>query len=174
MDIIGNDANIQQATYHLLTKTFILLDDYDRQFFAEYGLSTRQFWALQHLDEEQGRSMVELSRVLFTDKSNVTGIVDRLERLKLVTRTMDPRDRRVMLITLTLEGRNLRNRVKTSHDEHIRNLISVLNNDDLHRLLAYLNSINRRIETRLEQGEEGLSHLNVPAALDLPPGACAG
>lgn len=152
MNIIGNDANIQQAVYRLLTKAFILLDDCDRQFFAEYGLSTRQYWALQHLDEEQGRSMVDLSRVLFTDKSNVTSIVDRLERLNLVTRTMDPRDRRVILVTLTPEGRHLRDRVKEEHDEHISNLICVLNNTDLQSLLVYLDSITHSIETHLEQG----------------------
>jgi len=157
VDIIGNDANIQQAVYRLLTKTFILLDDCDRQFFAEYQLSTRQYWALQHLDEEQGRSMVDLSRVLFTDKSNVTSIVDRLEQNNLVTRTMDPRDRRVMLITLTSEGRRLRDKVKEEHDEHISNLIGVLNNTDLHALLAHLASISQSIETHLEQA--GTAHV---------------
>src|SRR5690348_14960146 len=97
----NNGTSIEQDVYRMLTKTFILLDDCDRHFFAEFGLSTRQFWALTHLDEQQGCSMVDLSRVLFTDKSNVTGIVDRLERLNLVIRTSAPHDRRVILIKLT-------------------------------------------------------------------------
>ncbi|MBO0781166.1 MAG: MarR family transcriptional regulator, partial [Ktedonobacteraceae bacterium] len=62
----------------MLTKAFLLLDDSDHQLFAAHGLTTRQYWALQHLDEERGSSMIDLSRVLLTDKSNVTSIVDRL------------------------------------------------------------------------------------------------
>src|SRR5437764_7027210 len=115
----SNDDQVEQEIYRMLTKTFILLDECDRHFFAEYGLSTRQFWALQQLDREQGCSMVDLSRLLLTDKSNVTGIVDRLERLNLVTRTPDPHDRRVILITLTPEGQHLRDMLSEQHRTRI-------------------------------------------------------
>ena len=64
----------EQELYLLLTDLFYLLDDTDRQFFGEYGLSTRQFWALHHLSVTAGLSMIDLSRLLFTDKSNVTAI----------------------------------------------------------------------------------------------------
>src|SRR5262245_54972804 len=101
--------------YSLLKTVFLLLDDHDRRFFAEHNLNARQFWALQHLDEEQGRSMVDLSRALLTDKSNVTAIVDRLEKFGWATRTPGPHDRRVFLITLTPAGRQVRDRVDAQH-----------------------------------------------------------
>lgn len=151
MSMIEQNAHVELDVYQLLTKTFILLDDCDRQFFSEYGLSTRQFWALQHLDERHGCSMVDLSRVLFTDKSNVTGIVDRLERLHLVTRAIDPHDRRVMLITLTPEGGQLRRDIIAQHEQRIRELMNVLNNAHLHSLLDYLHAISQNIETYLEK-----------------------
>lgn len=153
MSSVGNEIGIRQEVYRMLTKTFLLLDDSDRHFFAEYGLSTRQFWALQHLDQQQGCSMVDLSRLLLTDKSNVTGIVDRLERLNLVTRTTDPRDRRVILITLTPEGAQLRDRVKEQHEARIDALMSVVNDANLHALLEYLYAISRNIEASLEQAD---------------------
>lgn len=151
MNTASNEATTEQEAYHLLTKTFILLDDCDRRFFSEYGLSTRQFWAIQHLDEQQGCSMVDLSRVLFTDKSNVTSIVDRLESLKLVTRTTDPHDRRIVLITLTEEGRRLRDRVKAQHDLRIRELMHIENPAALCSLVDCLQVISHNIETYLEQ-----------------------
>lgn len=151
MSTTSNDAHVELEVYRLLTKTFLLLDDCDRHFFAEYGLSTRQFWALQHLDEHHGCSMIDLSRALFTDKSNVTGIVDRLEHLKLVTRTTDPKDRRVMLITLTVEGSRLRNTVVSQHEERILELMSVISNNNLSSLLDYLQAISQNIEAYLGQ-----------------------
>lgn len=153
MDAVRSDIGVERDVYSMLTKTFILLDDCDRRFFAEYGLSTRQFWALQHLEEQQGCSMVDLSRVLFTDKSNVTGIVDRLERLNLVSRTPDPHDRRVMLITLTPEGRRLRDTVREQHYARINELMSSLEAADLHCLLGHLQSISRNIEAYLETSD---------------------
>ncbi len=149
MSMVGNDTSVEHEIYLMLKKTFILLDDCERQFFAEYGLSTRQFWVLRHLSERQKCSMVDLSRVLFTDKSNVTGIVDRLEHLNLVTRTPNSYDRRVILVALTPEGHCLRNAVKEEHDLRICDLMSVANGTNLQSLLDYLYAISRNIETHL-------------------------
>ncbi|SRR5579883_1422495 len=151
MSTIENDTEVEIDAYRLLMKTIILLDDCDRRFFAEYGLSARQFWALQHLDRQQGHSMVDLSRALLTDKSNVTGIVDRLERLHLVTRTPDPNDRRAILITLTEQGEQLANTVNEQHESRIRELLSVVSNSHLHSLVDYLHIISQNIEAYLNQ-----------------------
>ncbi len=153
MSTVNKGTGIEQDIYQMLTKTFILFDDCDRRFFAKYGLSMRQFWVLQHLDEHQRCSMVGLSRVLFTDKSNVTGIVDRLEQLNLVARTTDIRDRRVILITLTPEGKQLRDTVSAQHDTLTRHLIDVVNSSDLPILLSSLQAISHNIETYLSQPE---------------------
>jgi DNA-binding MarR family transcriptional regulator len=148
---LGEEQDVTQAVYDMLKKTFLLLDDYDRHFFASYGLSTRQFWALQHLDERQGRSMVDLSRLLLTDKSNVTAIVDRLEQAALAQRTPDARDRRVFLITLTPEGRRLRDSVASAHEARIRELMSAVNGSHLYTLLDHLTKISATLEDHLEQ-----------------------
>lgn len=148
----GNkEKDVAPDVYQMLKKAFLLLDDCDRHFFTSYGLSSRQFWALQHLDEHQGRSMVDLSRALLTDKSNVTAIVDRLERSSLARRTPAPHDRRVFLITLTAEGRRLRDFVRQEHEARIRELIGVIDNDHLHTLLGYLTTISDNLESYLEQ-----------------------
>jgi DNA-binding MarR family transcriptional regulator len=151
MSLGAEEKDVTQAVYEMLKKTFLLLDDYDRHFFASYGLSARQFWALQHLDEHQGRSMVDLSRVLLTDKSNVTAIVDRLEQAALAQRAPAAHDRRVFLITLTPEGRRLRDSIGKAHEARIRELISVVNGDYLFTLLEYLTKISDNLEERLEQ-----------------------
>jgi DNA-binding MarR family transcriptional regulator len=149
MSTFGNDAGVEHDIYHMLTKTFLLLDDYDRQFFADYGLSTRQYWALQHLGKQQGCSMVNLSRVLFTDKSNVTGIIDRLECLNLVTRTSDVRDRRVILLTLTPKGHALYETVREHHIARIHDVLHAARDTQQDSLLNYLDAISRNIEAYL-------------------------
>lgn len=144
-----DEAVKEYEIYQLLTKLFLLLDDCDRRFFARFGLSTRQFWALQHLDREQGCSMVELSRVLFTDKSNITGIIDRLEHLHLVSRTNDPSDRRIVLIRLTEEGVHMRDSLTDQHKVLIRSLLHSANSANLSNLFDSLQTMSSAIESYL-------------------------
>ena len=56
------------------------------------------------LKQRDGRTMTELSQVLSTDNSAVTGLVDRLEKLHLIVRKTAPNDRRAYLIHITPEG----------------------------------------------------------------------
>ena len=147
-------GNVTQDVYQMLKKAFLLLDDYDRRFFTNYDLSPRQFWALQHLDEHQGRSMVDLSRALLTDKSNVTAIVDRLEQASLARRTPAANDRRVFLITLTPEGRRLRDFVAKEHEARIHELFGMVSNSHLHILLDALTPISDNLESYLEQADD--------------------
>jgi MarR family transcriptional regulator, organic hydroperoxide resistance regulator len=72
----------------------------------ELELSPPQGIVLRFLDEP--RPMGELAALMRCDNSNMTGIVDRLEERGLVERTAAERDRRVKLIALTEQGRELR------------------------------------------------------------------
>lgn len=142
------DHGSEQELYLLLTDLFYLLDDTDRQFFGEYGLSTRQFWALHHLSKSDGLSMIDLSRLLFTDKSNITAIADRLEGANLIKRTPAPQDRRMTLLTLTPEGRQRHDEVFAAHQERIR---SIIGGDEaaLRQVIQHLERIHFRFEQYL-------------------------
>jgi len=145
----SSDSDPEQDLYLLLTDMFYLLDDTDRQFFGEFGLSTRQFWALHHLSEtDNGLSMIDLSRALFTDKSNVTAITDRLEAAGLVKRTPAPQDRRMILLTLTPAGRQRHEEVFAAHQDRIRALIGS-DAVALRRIISTLEPIRYRLEQYL-------------------------
>ncbi|HEY8324789.1 MAG TPA: MarR family transcriptional regulator [Ktedonobacterales bacterium] len=143
------DHGFEQEMYRLLTDLFYLLDDTDRQFFGEYGLSTRQFWALHHLNETDGLSMIDLSRLLFTDKSNITAIADRLEGANLIKRSPAPQDRRMTLLILTPEGRQRHDEVFAAHQERIR---SIIGGDEatLRQVIQHLERIHVRLEQHLD------------------------
>jgi DNA-binding MarR family transcriptional regulator len=76
---------------------------------ARHDLTPQQIGLLRLLDEPM--SMREFAEDLSCDPSNVTGLVDRAERLGLVQREPDPRDRRIRMLTLTPKGRRSRDRV---------------------------------------------------------------
>ncbi|MBC6458358.1 MarR family winged helix-turn-helix transcriptional regulator [Actinomadura sp. HBU206391] len=73
---------------------------------AELDLPPAQALALANL--RSPAPMRELAEWLACDASNVTGIVDGLERRGLVTRQPDPTDRRVKHLVLTEAGERKR------------------------------------------------------------------
>ncbi|NBE53162.1 MarR family winged helix-turn-helix transcriptional regulator [Streptomyces boluensis] len=90
-----------------------LLELFSVSFGAYYGDFTAAA-ARENLTASQGKTLGELSRgpvamrgladTLACDASNITGIIDRLEKRGLVRREPSPGDRRVKNVVLTPEG----------------------------------------------------------------------
>lgn len=96
-----------QALIELL-RTAENLWNASRVFFGRWDLSPSQFNVLNLLqDHPDGFTQVELSRRLIMHRSNVTGLVDRLEARRLVRRADDPTDRRAFNVLLTPAGSKL-------------------------------------------------------------------
>jgi DNA-binding MarR family transcriptional regulator len=76
---------------------------------ARQGLTGQQAIVLRALGEP--RSMRSVAEDLSCDPSNVTGLIDRIERLGLVARSADPDDRRVRRLELTASGQTVRRRL---------------------------------------------------------------
>ena len=72
-----------------------------------FNLTCSQSAALRILAKFGPMSSAELSRKLYVTPSNMTGVVDRLEKKALVSRIRDPGDRRIVKITPTEAGRSL-------------------------------------------------------------------
>src|SRR6187549_2565972 len=77
-----------------------------QRLFRPHGLTASQYNVLSVLAAHpEGTSQRELSDVLVVDRSNVTGLIDRMEKAGWVRRADDPEDRRVYRIMLTPAGR---------------------------------------------------------------------
>lgn len=77
---------------------------------GELDLAPMQLHALRLLEPGEELPMRALAQSLFCDPSNVTGIVDRLEARGLIERRGAEHDRRLKILTLTPEGRRVRER----------------------------------------------------------------
>jgi len=80
-----------------------------RQFCAEHGkpyaVTPPQWGLLALLYEQDGLTVGAISQKRFVDAPTITGIVTRLEQNGLVSRQRDDKDRRVVKVYLTDEGR---------------------------------------------------------------------
>jgi DNA-binding MarR family transcriptional regulator len=88
-----------------LLRTADTIWDASRVFFARWDLSPSQFNILNLLRlSPDGLSQTDLGRELLTHRSNVTGMIDRLEKRGLVARNDAKGDRRAYSVVLTPAG----------------------------------------------------------------------
>lgn len=98
---------VQQASYLLYRMTERQQAHY-AVCAAEFNLSAAQAKVLMSLQPGEAVPMRGLAERVGSDPSNLTGLVDKLERRGALRRVPDPVDRRVKTLQLTDEGLRLR------------------------------------------------------------------
>lgn len=100
-------------TYGLINEVFLVGDDIDRQLFARFSLTVRQFHLLNWLAMRNECGLSELADFLLCDKSNVTGIVRRLVAAGLIEKVSNA-DRRYTKVRLTALGRQVHHEAESA------------------------------------------------------------
>jgi DNA-binding MarR family transcriptional regulator len=72
-----------------------------RPMLDKLGLTYPQYLVMITLWNQDGRTVKELSGILFLESSTLTPLLKRLETAGLITRTRNPKDEREVLIHLT-------------------------------------------------------------------------
>lgn len=104
----SESSSLRYAALLQLLRTADTVWNASRSFFARWDISPAQFNVLNLLsDASEGLSQTELGRELLTHRSNVTGLVDRLEERGLVRRVAAKGDRRAWRVLLTEGGLSL-------------------------------------------------------------------
>jgi DNA-binding MarR family transcriptional regulator len=111
-----------------LVRTSSLMQKLSDRFFSRFGLTDVQFNILMILKEhrKEGLSQQELSEHLIVTKSNVVGLIDRLERSGYVKREAHPSDRRFNQIVLTRKGEQLEARIEKLYFREVDKMMNVL------------------------------------------------
>jgi DNA-binding MarR family transcriptional regulator len=78
-----------------------------REHLARLGVTFSQFQHLWQLYEHKSLSQAELSRLIGIETASSTGVIEQLERQRLIRRVRDQADRRRIIVTLTDSGRAL-------------------------------------------------------------------
>jgi len=130
-----------------LLRTAETLWNASRVFFAQWDISPSQFNVLNLLHRKPtGSSQIDLSRDLIMHRSNVTGLIDRLQARGLVERRDDPRDRRAYRVVLTVEGAKLVERILPRYYQAAEQVWGDLSIARTKELLTDLNEIGANAE----------------------------
>lgn len=149
---LGLKAGIKITEHEALLNIYYtgdLLKKRAREFFSHYGITDVQFNLMELLyyqsEEKTGLTQAELSRMLLVNRSNVTSLIDRMERAKLVIRVDVPGDRRYNAIRLTNKGRKMIEDVEGKYMDEVEKVMTVLGKSEMAALIRALELIRQNI-----------------------------
>ena len=128
--------------------TNTLLSKLSEKFFSAFKLTDSQWNILLTLNsfEPDGLSQQDLSDKLVMSKSNIVGLIDKLEKADYLTRTMRKDDRRFICINLTKAGLLLIEKIEKPYFEEVNSLMNVLNDKQKENLIESLELIRAKVK----------------------------
>jgi DNA-binding MarR family transcriptional regulator len=114
-----------------------------REILNNYGITPPQFVAMQWLFEEGDMTIGELSNKMYLAFSTTTDLIDRLEKNRLVKRTKDEKDRRVVRVHLLEEGVRIIDEVIKKRQQYLAGLLVNFEPEEREELQQYLQKLHR-------------------------------
>lgn len=133
----------------MLYRTMAAFDRAHAEELSPVGLSVSQFNVLTVLHRSRRPlSMGEISETVSVRPANLTGVVDGLTDKSVVTRSINPNDRRSFLVAITEEGERFLAEFLPRHWPFLRQLFDGLSTPERLQLLGLLEALLKSIEGR--------------------------
>lgn len=143
-----------------LFNSAVMLKNAIRQFFRNKNITEAQFhvlWLLKSANHPLTQK--ELSEALLVDKSNLTGLVDRMERAGHLRRKKAEHDRRSYDLLLTAEAEKLFEELLPSYQELLSSIMTELPPEELVLLTGMLNKLQKSLDNRCPCSQAAASYL---------------
>jgi DNA-binding MarR family transcriptional regulator len=137
----------KDLAFRSIVQTIGLIERVMQPYFAKFDISGSQWSVLRTIYRAEseglpGLRLTDLSKRLVVRPPSITGVIDRLERLGMVTRASVPGDMRVKQVALTPKSRQLVERVLLAHPGQIDAVLDGLTSaehEEMYRLSTKLN-----------------------------------
>lgn len=110
IESVNNDLEIISFSeiFELINRINKKYKKLQRRVIKESNLTPPQYLILQELWKSDEKPFKMLALASCCSQSTITGVIDTMEKNHLVTREVNPNDRRSLLVKLTEKGKNLK------------------------------------------------------------------
>lgn len=134
-------ADLEQDMNQLWMLLFQIVADMEKRLAAHYaahGLTPQQFYVLKTLTEHGGTCPIgEIARAHHLTNATMTGLVNRLEAVGLVSRERSEVDRRSVMVALTEAGVSRFTEVQLDLLAQVKLVLTLLDEGGRHDLIYY-------------------------------------
>ena len=127
---------------------------YELDAWMSLNLGIGQLKTLFFISNRGATTTGKLATALKVTPTNVTGIVDRLLEKKLITRTGDPDDRRVLLLRTTPQGDELVAELRQNRRERMSELFNRLSEEEASIVAQGLKIMVRAIDSKQDEARK--------------------
>ena len=117
----------------------------------EMNLTAPQFFILYILSTSEGTKSTELAEKLEVKPSAITVMIDRLLKNHFVSRQRDEKDRRIVKLELTSEGREAFEKAKAKRREIFSRYLAYLEEEDVNQLVMIYEKLAAAVENNTEE-----------------------
>ena len=140
-----------------LLNSAIMLKNATRQFFRDKKITEAQFNILRLLKSaDHPLTQKELSEQLLVDKSNLTGLVDRMESAGHLRRNKTEKDRRSYHLELTPAAEALLEELERPYRELLNSMMGDFSVEELLQIVRLMNKLQRSLDDRCACTAAGL------------------
>ena len=143
----------EQVSFKNVNELISVIHRYMRRFLEtnmkKFDITPPQFEVLMTLWNEDGIVLSELGRRLSRDGPTITGIIDRMEKKKLVVRKRSLRDRRVIQVYLTPMAWEIKENLMKMQTEAATEVAGDFTAVDVHTLELLLRKVRSNIEEKI-------------------------
>lgn len=119
------------AVMRELVRAYQAFTAYDALHIRELKLTQPQFDVIATLGNTVGMTFKEIGEKTLITKGTLTGVIDRLEKKKLVKRVMQHDDRRCTTVTLTPAGQSMFEKIFPGHIAYLKERFDRLSPDKM-------------------------------------------
>ena len=121
------------------------LDRRTSEIARSYGLSFSQFMVLEALLSKGKLSISEVRDTILSSVGTISLVVNNLEKMDYIKRESDKNDKRICLLSLTDEGRELIGKIVPENENMIKTYMENLSKDESQTLLVLLKKLGANI-----------------------------
>ncbi|HUY53425.1 MAG TPA: MarR family winged helix-turn-helix transcriptional regulator [Candidatus Dormibacteraeota bacterium] len=125
--------------------TSLLTSKYDQLLLEQLGIGYSQYKILNQFEDNQISKQNIIARNLGQTEASITRQIKILSKKGLITRGIDPNNRKTRIVTLTFLGRRIQQATRDIVNKQNHDFLFGLENKDQTRLLFDLNKLHNQL-----------------------------
>jgi len=155
--ICSGKENFRETALYALACAYSHIEKEISDHLRPFNLTPAKFNAMmviKHIGKEEGLSQIDIGRRLIVTASNMTRLVDRMEKEGYIARLTRKGDRRVNLVRISKKGSDLLDKVWPGYYQKITSMANQLNKDELIKISDLLLKLSSSLEGAPAKGRK--------------------
>ncbi|MFX0070170.1 MAG: MarR family winged helix-turn-helix transcriptional regulator [Candidatus Hermodarchaeota archaeon] len=138
------------TTFDLIFRINKKFRGFQRKIFTKYNVTVPQYCVLRHLGMLGGLQLKDLASKCHISRPTMTGVIDTMEKNKVVARVNNPEDRRSILVILTKKGKEIYSQIP-KQEKIAKTCCFALKSNEIEQMNILLEKFDNNFKDNFEQ-----------------------